>query len=156
MTKSDPSTTADLTITRTFDAPRALVWKAWTEPHEAAQWWGPHGFTTPTFESDLRPGGRLLRVMQAPDGTQYPERATFDDVVTGERLAYHSEVEFQPGSVDLEAHTIVTFEDRGDKTTVTVRQWYLKVSPAAEFGRAGAEQGWNQSLDRLTDLLRTR
>src|SRR5205085_2306725 len=76
----------ELTFTRIFDAPRALVLGMWTDPKHVAQWWGPRGFTNPVCEMDVRPGGALRIVMRAPDGTEYPMPGIFRDVVAPERL----------------------------------------------------------------------
>src|SRR5436309_7085220 len=78
--QTTPLATRELTITRVFDAPRALVFKMWTEPAHMAQWWGPHGFTNPVCEMDVRAGGRLRIVMRAPDGVEYPMSGTFREI----------------------------------------------------------------------------
>ena len=70
--KKAPYGEASVTITRTFDAPRKLVWQAWTDPKMMAQWFGPRGFTNPFCELDVRPGGSLRIVMRGPDGNDYP------------------------------------------------------------------------------------
>jgi len=67
----------ELVLTRVFDAPRELVFKAWTDPKHVAQWWGPHGFTNPVCELDLRPGGAILIHMRGPDGVVYPMTGTY-------------------------------------------------------------------------------
>lgn len=74
---------------REFDAPRELVFRAWTDPKHLAQWWGPNGFSTTTSAFDLRPGGVWRFVMHGPDGRDYENRVTFDEVVPPERLVYH-------------------------------------------------------------------
>jgi uncharacterized protein YndB with AHSA1/START domain len=61
----------DLVITRIFDAPRELVWKAWTDPKHVDQWWGPHGFTNPLCEWDARPGVKILVHMRGPKGSPF-------------------------------------------------------------------------------------
>jgi len=73
-------------ITREFDAPRELVWKACTEAKQVAQWWGPHGFTAPICEWDARPGNKIYVVMRGPDGTDYPMGGKFHEVLPPERL----------------------------------------------------------------------
>ena len=95
--------------TREFDAPRELVWQAWSDPKHLSQWWGPDGFTTTTNTFEMRPGGVWRFVMHGPDGRDYENRVTFDEVVKPERLAYH-----HGGGDDVEPvqfRTIVTFED---------------------------------------------
>ena len=81
--------TREVTLTRIIDAPRALVWAAWTEPKHMAQWWGPHQFTNPVCEMDVRPGGKMLIHMKAPDGTVYPMPAIFTEVVKPRAPALH-------------------------------------------------------------------
>src|SRR5437879_5935817 len=74
--------------TRVFDAPRALVFSAWTDPKHLAQWWGPNGFTTTTHAFDFRPGGVWRFVMHGPDGRDYQNRIIFDEIVPPEHIAY--------------------------------------------------------------------
>ena len=74
--------------TRLFDAPRDLVFSVWTDPKHLAQWWGPYGFTTTTSSFDMRPGGVWRFVMHGPDGTDYENRITYDEIVRPERLVY--------------------------------------------------------------------
>ena len=85
MTPND-DITYDLHLDRTLEAPRALVWEAWTDPAQLAGWWGPEQFTIPRCEADVRPGGQLRIDMQGPDGTVYPMNGTFAEVVEPERL----------------------------------------------------------------------
>ena len=80
----------EVTLARTFDAPRALVWKAWTDPQMMARWWGPKGFTNPVCELDVRVGGKVLIHMQAPDGTVHPLTAIFDEVAEPECLVFRA------------------------------------------------------------------
>jgi uncharacterized protein YndB with AHSA1/START domain len=74
--------------TREFDAPRALVFSVWTDPKHLAQWWGPFGFTTTTSSFDFRPGGVWLFVMHGPDGRNYQNRITFEEIVPPQRIVY--------------------------------------------------------------------
>jgi uncharacterized protein YndB with AHSA1/START domain len=78
----------DLVIERIFDAPRQMVFDAWTDPETIGQWWGPRGFTTTVHEMDVRPGGVWRFTMHGPDGTDYPNRVVYDEVVAPERLVY--------------------------------------------------------------------
>ncbi len=144
---------AELLITREFNAPRDLVWSVWTDPKHAMQWWGPRGFTTPLYESDLRPGGTVRVHMRAPDGTIYPSVGTFEEVVAPERLVTFSVVDIG-GAVAFEVRVTVTFEEHGRTTTVTVHQAFSKISAAGSNAISGANQGWNQQLDRLEVYLR--
>ena len=137
---------------REFDAPRELVFEAWTDPKHLAQWWGPDGFTTTTSAFDMRPGGVWRFVMHGPDGRDYENRITFDEVVRPERLVYH-----HGGGDDVEPvqfRTTVTFEDIGGRTRLTMRGVFPS---AAERDRAirdyGADKGLVQTLARLGDYV---
>src|SRR5580698_105611 len=91
MTTFKSSTLADgrdLTLTRLFDAPRAKVFKAWTDPALLKQWFAPSPWTTPVVEMDVRPGGSSLMVMRGPDGAEFPNRGVYLDVVENERLVF--------------------------------------------------------------------
>jgi uncharacterized protein YndB with AHSA1/START domain len=94
---------------REFDAPRDLVFAAWTDPKHLAQWWGPNGFTTTTMSFDLRPGGIWRFVMHGPDGRDYQNRITFDEIVPPECIVYR-----HGGGEDVEPvqfRQTVLFED---------------------------------------------
>ena len=138
--------------TRILDAPRALVFQMWTDPKHLSQWWGPDGFTTTTSAFDMRPGGVWRFVMHGPDGREYDNRITFDEVVKPERIRYH-----HGGGDDVEPvqfRTTVTFEDLGGRTRLTLRGQFPS---AAERDRVireyGADTGLVQTLARLADYL---
>src|SRR5438128_491207 len=78
----------ELVITRVFDAPRAVVWKAWTDLDRARQWWGPKGFTLDALEVDPRPGGAWRAVMRSPDGKRFRQHGIFKEIVASERIAF--------------------------------------------------------------------
>src|SRR5271165_2323329 len=99
----------ELVITRIFDAPRELVFRMWTDPRHVAQWWGPDGFTNPVCEMDVRPGGALHIVMRGPDGTQYPMRGEFREIIEPERLVFTNHAVAASGQPLLEGLTVVTF-----------------------------------------------
>jgi uncharacterized protein YndB with AHSA1/START domain len=139
----------ELVFTRIFDAPRELVWRAWTDPAHLAQWWGPKGFTNPVCELDLRPGGALRIVMRAPDGVEYPMRGVFREIVAPERLVFTNIAVDAADKPLLDGLTIVTFTEHGGKTTLTVQtRAAALVVDAARF-LEGMEAGWTQSLERL-------
>lgn len=149
-------TNRELVITRIFDAPRELVFKAWTEPKHLAQWWGPKGFTNPVCELDLRPGGAILIHMTGPDGIVYPNKGIFHEVAPPERLVLTtSAFEDASGQPQLEVLNTITFAemDKGSKTKLTLRAVVVKSAPAMAASLAGMEEGWNQSLDRLAQEL---
>ena len=103
-------------ITRVFDAPRTLVFQAWTEPKDLARWWGPHGFTNPMCEVDVKPGGTIRIVMRGPDGTDYPMRGVFREILQPERLVFTAVAEDANGHARIEALTTVTFAEHGAGT----------------------------------------
>ena len=117
MAEGDSSGLPKLVLTRVFDAPRALVFKAWTDPRHVARWWGPKGFTNPVCELDARPGGAIKILMRGPDGSEYPMTGQFRDVVPPERLVFVSQaIEDETGIPRLQVETTVTFAERGGKT----------------------------------------
>jgi uncharacterized protein YndB with AHSA1/START domain len=148
-----PSAQREVTLTRTFDATRRMVFKLWTEPEHMAQWWGPKGFTNPVCELDARPGGAIRIHMRAPDGTVYPMSGTFREVVEPERLVFSAIAEDLEGNPLLEALTTVTFAEHGGKTTVTVHAKAVGIAPLAPQMLDGMQAGWIQSLERLAALL---
>ena len=145
--------TREVTLTRLIDAPRALVWAAWTEPERLAQWWGPHHFTNPVCKIDARPGGQWLIHMKAPDGTVYPMPGLFTEVVKPVRLRFTAFAEGLDGTRYLESDTVVTFEEEGSRTRVTVKASAKGFHPAAPQMLAGMDAGWNQSLEKLEALV---
>ena len=157
----------DLVLTRVFDAPRERVWKAWTDPRQVAQWWGPAGFTNPRCEVDVRPGGVLRIDMRGPDGTVYPMAGVYREVVAPERLVFivsfsdpKGGVTRHPGHANwpLETLSTVTFAEQGGKTRVSV-QW-IPADSATEMerktfdeGRDGMKQGWGGTMDQFGAYL---
>jgi len=144
------SATADREIssTRIFDAPRELVWRAWTEPKHIEKWWGPIGFTTTTKVFDFRPGGQWLHTMHGPDGTDYRNDITFTDVVEPERIEY----DHGPSPV---FHTTVTFQEESlHKTLFTMSALFPTVGERDRtIEKFGALEGMHQTLWRLNEYL---
>ena len=147
--------TREVTLTRIIDAPRALVWAAWTEPERMAQWWGPHHFTNPVCEMDVRPGGKLMIHMKATDGTVYPMPGTFIEVEKPSRLVFKAFAEALDGTKYLESITEVIFEEQGARTRLTVKANAKGLHPLAPQMLAGMDAGWSQSLERLAALVGT-
>ena len=145
--------TREVTLTRVLDAPRNLVWGAWTEPEQLAKWWGPDQFSNPVCEIDARPGGRWLIHMKAPDGTVYPMTGTFTEVTKPERLVFKAFAEALDGTKYLESVTEVIFEEQGARTKLTVKAKARGLHPAAPQMLAGMDAGWSQSLERLAALV---
>ena len=143
----------EVTLTRVFDAPRDLVWRAWTDPAQMAQWCGPHHFTNPLCEIDARPGGRWLIHMKAPDGAVYPMSGTFTEVEKPARLVFKAFAEGLDGTKYLESLTEVRFEEQGTRTKLTVKANARGLHPMAPQMLAGMDAGWSQSLERLATLV---
>jgi uncharacterized protein YndB with AHSA1/START domain len=143
----------ELTITRILDAPRELVFKAWTEPEHLMRWWGPHCFTNPACEVDLRPGGKWRIVMRAPDGTEYPCGGVYREIVPPERLVFTNNAFDQQGTPLLEGLTTVTFLEVGDKTKLVLETRAVGLVSYAAQMLAGMEAGWTQSLEKLAEFV---
>jgi uncharacterized protein YndB with AHSA1/START domain len=143
----------ELVLTRVFDAPRELVFKAWTDPKQVAQWWGPRGFSNPVCELDLRPGGAIRIHMRGPDGTVYPMAGVYNEVVEPERLVFTSAALDADGKPIFEVLTTVTFAEQGSKTKQILRARVIKSTGEAAPYLAGMEAGWMQSLERLAESL---
>jgi uncharacterized protein YndB with AHSA1/START domain len=139
----------ELVIERIFDAPRELVFKAWTDPARLRQWWGPKNFTNPVCEIDVRPGGAIRIDMRAPDGVVYPMAGVFKEIAPPERLVFTSVALDKSENPMFEILNTVTFAETGGQTRLTLRATVLSATPQAAPHLAGMQQGWRQSLDRL-------
>ena len=140
---SDPVTVLEIAITRTYDAPREQVWRAWTEPERIARWWGRRGWSTPpsSVTLDVRPGGvfRLNSVSDA-DGREMPLDAVYREVVEPERLVFARGGEL----------STVTFTDLGDGRTEMSFRTTLE---ATEALRDRARAGLASAFERLAEQL---
>jgi uncharacterized protein YndB with AHSA1/START domain len=143
----------ELVITRVIDAPRELVFRAWIDPRHMAQWWGPHGFTNPVCELDVRPGGAILIHMRGPDGVVHPMTGVYQEVVELERLVFASAALDNEGKPLFEVLTTVIFAEQGKKTKQTLQARVIKRTAKATPYIAGMEAGWTQSLERLADFV---
>ncbi|MBD1875555.1 SRPBCC domain-containing protein [Nodosilinea sp. FACHB-131] len=155
---STPQSDREIVITRLFNAPRDLVWQAWTDPAHIAQWWGPEGFTTRVEEMDLRPGGQSRYVMVGPDGTEYPVQGVFREVVPPERIVTTDE--FGEGyeeitDIDLPQGMVITilFEDLGDQTKLALHISHPTAEERRKHEEMGVVAGWNSTLDCLAEHL---
>jgi uncharacterized protein YndB with AHSA1/START domain len=142
-------TEKEVRFTRVFDAPRELVFKVWTEPKHLALWWGPHGYTNPVCEVDVRPGGAIRIDMRGPDGTVYVMTGVYQEVVRPERLVYTISVLDEEGAPLFELPTTLTFAENGGKTTLTLHAKVVKATAKAAPMIAGMGEGWSQMLERL-------
>ncbi|HUY09775.1 MAG TPA: SRPBCC family protein [Candidatus Dormibacteraeota bacterium] len=150
---NDVAATRVITITRTFDAPREIVFRAWTEAERLAQWWGPEGFTVSLAESDPRVGGVLKLVMHGPDGIDLPMTAAYREIVPPELLVVESTTVGADGNRVLASRHRVTFADRGGRTEITLHAEATALVPEAIAMLGGMRAGWNQSLQCLDDVL---
>lgn len=155
-----------LILKRWFAAPRALVFRAWTDPAMMAEWWGPRGFST-TVEADARPGGNYAITMQGPDGTRYPMHGQFLEIVPDERVVMLDMFEEHPPEwfaelirlrgTDTDCPTqmrlIVTFADERGGTLLTMVAEFASDLDRDAFAALGMAEGMGESFDRLDELL---
>lgn len=164
MTESNAknSDARELVITRVFDAPRELVWRAWTDPEHLMRWWGPKDFTSPVCKMDFRVGGKYLFCMRSPEGKDFWSTGTYKEIIPLEKIvASDSFADSEgnvipasqlgmPGEWPLELEITTTFEDLGDgRTRLTVHQVGVPVEMVEM-----SDMGWNQSLDKLAESLK--
>jgi uncharacterized protein YndB with AHSA1/START domain len=152
-TQNAPYGERTMTLTRVFDAPRELVWRAWTDPKHLAQWFGPKQFTSSVPQLDVRIGGALRIVMRRPDGNDYPMKGTFLEVVPSERLVFSNIAVDKDGNHLLEGETTVTLSEQGGETKLTLRTYAKGLVPIAPQMLAGMEAGWSQSFEKLQELV---
>ena len=146
---TDTATAQQIEITRRYDAPRELVWRAWTEPEQLVQWWGPPGWSTPldTVTMDVRPGGDFRLISVSDEGVEMPLVGVYREVVEPERLVLDEPAEeaWHEGSVSE-----VTFSDLGGGRTELVIRATIRTTDEM---RRSAEGGMRATLDRLGEHL---
>ena len=138
---------SELRMTRVFDAPKRLVFAAWTKAEYVSRWFTPAPLTTPKCEVDFRPGGAFRVVMRMPDGVEHPMDGKFVELVENERIVFEAMIHD-----GLHVHTTVTFAEADGKTTLAVHQIYSEPSDATR----GAHAGWTQTLDQLEAHVHSR
>ena len=143
----------EIVMTRLFDAPRELVFKAYTDPAMIPRWWGQRSATTVVDKMDLRPGGAWRFVQRGPDGSEFAFNGEYREIVPPERLVYTFEFEGMPGHILLET---LTFEDQDGKTKLTDHALFDSVDDRDGMLNSGMEAGAAESLDRLEELLAIR
>jgi uncharacterized protein YndB with AHSA1/START domain len=138
--------TREISISRILNAPKELVFEAWTDPKHISEWWGPNGFTTTVHEMDLRPGGKWLHTMHGPDGKDYPNEIIFTEVVKPHSIKYtHTVPKFD---------ATVTFEAVGNKTKLTMSMVFDNVEEYNFVVKEhGAIEGQQQTIARFEELL---
>jgi uncharacterized protein YndB with AHSA1/START domain len=140
----------EIVMERIFDAPRELVFKAFTEPALIPKWWGQRNTTTTVDKMEVKPGGLWRFVQRDADGNEYGFNGQYREIVPPERLAYTFEFEGMPGHMLLET---VTFEEQAGKTKVKVLSLFDSVEDRDGMLQSGMETGANESYDRLAELL---
>ena len=154
MVESNANSAADLAerelvITRVFDAPRRVVFRAWTDPEQLARWWGPRGFTTIFSHGDVRPGGAWRRRIRSPEGTEHTGRGVYREIAAPERLVFTYAWEDAAENPGHETLVTVTFDDLGDKTRLTLRQAVFESMTSRDSHRGG----WTSCFDRFAEYL---
>lgn len=152
----------DLVITRIFNAPREIVFKAWTEPEHCLRWWGPKTYTCPACTMDLRVGGKYVCCMRSPEGQDIWSTGIYKEIVVPERLVMTDSFADEHGNVvpgshygmtgdfPLELLVTVTFEDLGGKTKMILTHSGLPQGKMMEM----TGSGWSEMFDKLDEALR--
>jgi uncharacterized protein YndB with AHSA1/START domain len=162
MTNSTVNEMERMVVSRVFDAPRELVWKAWTDPKYVMQWWGPKGFTAPFCQMDFRVGGKFLYCMRAPDGQEFWNGGEYHEIVPYEKIvssmyfsdAKGNKVEPEHYGIEHEAienvHDVILFEDLGNGQTKLTFIGNETMHNAIESGQL---EGTKQILDKLAAVV---
>jgi uncharacterized protein YndB with AHSA1/START domain len=143
----------EFVITREFDAPRELVFQAWTDPKHLAQWWGPKGFTNPVCEWNVRPDGKIYDVMRAPNGQDFPMGGVFWEIVPPEKLVLSCGALDEKGELLFEFLHTAMFAEKGGKTKLTLHSCVTMTTAGSNRYIGRFETGMKLSLDRLAELL---
>lgn len=149
-----PAEARGLTIVRRFEAPRVLVFRCWIDPVHMAAWWAPRPYTMPRLGLDPRPGGRIEAVMRSPEGEDHAFDGEFRVVEEPARLEFDTRIRDGDGVLFENAH-VVTFEEDGDGTVVTLNITVVEAKLEAIRHLSGMSEGWNICLDQLQDLIRS-
>jgi uncharacterized protein YndB with AHSA1/START domain len=140
----------EIVMTRVFDAPRELVFKACTDPNLIPQWWGPKYLTTTVDRMDVKQGGIWRFIHHDADGNKYAFHGVYHEILSPERLIYTFEFEPVPGHVSLET---ATFEEHDGKTKLTDRSVFQTIEDRDGMLQSGIEEGAVETWDRLAELL---
>jgi uncharacterized protein YndB with AHSA1/START domain len=142
--------TNEIKIIRIYDAPVKAVWGAWTDPVQAAKWWGPRGFTITTHSKDLRKGGSWVYTMHGPDGTDWPNKTIYHEVIENSKLVYdHGGNDDRPPLFRV----TVTFEEIKGKTKMQMIMACASVEAAQETKKFIKKASGNSTWDRLAEYL---
>lgn len=149
----DNTTDRELVISRTFNAPRDLVYKVWTQPEHIIHWWGPNGFTNTIKEMEVKPGGVWRFTMHGPNGMDFPNKITYTKVVAPERLEFIHTGDDNNADENI-FNVTVTFEAEGNKTKVTMRMVFATIEERDRVVKeVGAIEGNKQTMDKLEKYL---
>jgi uncharacterized protein YndB with AHSA1/START domain len=157
---SDKKTDAgplDLMIARIVDAPRALIWEAWTTPEHLMRWWAPKPWTTPECRIDLRPGGEFYTLMRGPDGAEHGIGGCYLEIVTRERIVFTDTLlaGWRPAASPFLSFTaIITLEDHQGGTKYTARVLHKTEEDRAKHEEMGFHDGWNTAIDQLIEIVK--
>ncbi len=155
MNIASPITEAIIVMSRTFDAPREVVWTAFTTPKHVAKWYGGHGFGNPVCEMDVRPGGLWRHVMRTPDGSEYKMEFIFVEVVKPERLVWKNARAGKPPPGQLNVLNTVTLEEAGAKTEWKLVARFDSLADRDIAVTKGFASMIAQGSDKLNDIVRT-
>jgi uncharacterized protein YndB with AHSA1/START domain len=139
----------ELVITRILDAPPSLVFKFWTEPSHLVRWWGPKGFTAPSVEIDVRPGGAWRACIRSPEGTDHWMQGVYREVVEPLRLVFTFAWEDDQGALGHQTLVTVTFAEHDGKTRLTFHQAVFESMESRDWHQSG----WSECFDRLENDL---
>jgi uncharacterized protein YndB with AHSA1/START domain len=145
-----PRSDREVVLTRVFDAPRRLVFEAFTKPEHVARWYGPHGSTCPVCEIDLRVGGSYRYVSRSTDGVEFGVRGTYREITPPERLVCTETFDAYP---DSEAVITMTLEEHEGMTTLSAAIAYPSAAVRDAVLASGMERGAGETYDRLAELL---
>jgi uncharacterized protein YndB with AHSA1/START domain len=138
-----------LTLKRTFNAPRELVWEAWTQPEHIALWWGPKGMKTRVTECDFKKGGKWKYIMTAPNGAEFPAEGVYIEIIEFEKIV--SSADFAPVTYGVIITAI--FEDLGEKTGFVFSVTHPTDDYRAQQEKMGVMNGWGSNFDKLESYL---
>lgn len=148
----------EIVFTRMFDAPRQLVWDAFTKKEHLLAWWGPHTFTNKNCSVELKQNGKMLITMVGPDGGEYPCEFIFNEIVPIEKFVWtdivHEGEFWGPGGPPPSSVITMLFEEIGSKTKMTSISRFETNEGRDKILAMGAAEGWAQSFERLDDLLK--
>jgi len=156
-----PKQGTGIVIDRVFDVPREHVWRAWTEPEQCKKWWGPKDYTAPLCKMDFRVGGKNFCCMRSPEGKDFYSTGTYREIVKHQRFVVTDSFADEkgnvvpasyygmPGEFPLELMVTVTFTEQDGKTKMTLQHDGFPAGEMADMCR----EGWNQSFDKLAEIL---